>query len=144
VKFAQSYAAGTHGVVIRMTLKADARVIEHDVLMREMRADSDPNVRQLLRHVSSDAALGHYAVMKGYDAIRKSHGYQSSHGKASGESWDDGFLIIVNRSAVRVSETNYGGPPTSAKRKPVNAAKHMMQSLKAKHENGVDYKVVAQ
>ena len=145
-----SYGGGSNGVMVRMTIKPDARVVEYDVILREMQADNSPAARALKNQRYASYAVGHYAVMKGYDIIRKSHGYQSSHSRSGSNNWDDGFVVIVNRSAVRISEKNYvpAGPNKKAGNSPppllISQAKHRMKSLSAKHENDVDYKVVGE
>lgn len=155
IKFVkQSYGSGSNAVMVRLTIKPDARVIEWDTLMAAYRADHSADALALKRKVSERAAVGQYAVLLGYDIIRKSHGYQNSHGVRAGakgaRSWDDGFCVILNRSAVRISEKNYV-PDSNASRAPAGAspppmtmsqARHKMDSLTASHENGVDYRVV--
>lgn len=150
------YAGGNHsnsGVVTRMTIKADARVGEFDMLYKEMRreANTNPAVREMER--LGNAGVGHYAVYKGYDMIRGSNGYMNRHGsKTTGDDWKGGFIIILNRSAIRISENNFVAPSRIAsapggKNPPPKSWATLsmrMNNRKAKHANGVDYRMNAE
>jgi hypothetical protein len=146
--FAQkNYGAGSTGVMLRMTIKADARVAEFDELYTAMRADRDPVVRKMA--AMGKRGVGHYAIYKGYDVIRKSGAYRS--GKR-GNNWQGGFLVILNRSAMRVSDKNYAPDayvsraPSGSNPPPVPYSKmrNRMNASSAKHENDVDYKIVGE
>ena len=86
---------GNFDTVPIVTLKADARVAEYDALYAKQRNETDYDVRNL--------DVGQYAVYLGYDALRKSNAYANSVTAGSKDDWTSGFLIVLNRSAVRVS-----------------------------------------
>jgi hypothetical protein len=149
IKFASgshAYGGGPNGVLVRMTIKADARVVEYDELVSKLRNDNSPEATAIRGASYGYGDVGLYAVLLGYDVIRKSHGYQGSHSAANADNWDDGFVVIVNRSAVRISEKNYvpdSNPRAKAGANPppkrISQATHRMRSKQAKHEAGVDY-----
>jgi len=143
-----SYARGGGGVQIRMTMKADARIVDHDAIQRAYQSDQTPVAKALRAKfgMHSSNALGHYAVILGYDAIRKTHPY--GHGTTKSDDWGHGFMVILNRSAMRVSEKNYvqaaqvrSAPAAAPPPLTFNDARHRMNSRTAKHANGVDYRV---
>lgn len=98
-----SYYAGDQGKVIRMTVKADAKVIAFDELLekdwrptvtafREMAASKPPEDAwryEMVHDLMSD--LGRYAAMKGYDVIDVRN--------------DGDYMVVLNRTAVRVQDT---------------------------------------
>lgn len=120
----QSYGGGNSGhasyVMVRMSLKADARVADFDTVMFEMQRDTSAYGRWCARQ-GKDAA-GLYAMYLGYDALKARDGYNcdfynrggGSYGRVTkpgsgADDWRSGFVIVLNRSAVRVSSKNYVG-----------------------------------
>jgi hypothetical protein len=144
ISFAKRYAKSTRGsALMRMTLKPDARIAEYNELQAEKRRESDPALQNL------DA--GQYAIYKGYDAVRVANQYQTRAGGHTANDWKQGFVVVLNRSAVRVSSKTYV-PPSEVARAPAGAdppprtysqARHVMKATSAKHAGGVDYKVKA-
>jgi hypothetical protein len=151
LKFAQNaYGGGQHGrsdgVVLRMTIKADAKVGEFDMLHAAMRREASSNPAVAAMSQMGSSGVGHYAVYKGYDAIRKSGGYANSR---KGNDWDGGFLVILNRSAIRVSSKNYvhdrfvRTAPAGNDPPPISFSRMRMKMKGRKgansHANGVDH-----
>ena len=95
------------GQVLRMSIKADARIAEYDQIAVEMKQYSNDLMEKALDsghyrkqapfiHTTKD--VGRYAAMKGYDAIR------IPRGNPNGANDCEQF-IILNRTATRVSHT---------------------------------------
>lgn len=105
---AKRFGKGASGVTLRMTLKADARVADFNQLYNDMRSSRDPLVQKF--SAMGSEGVGHYAIYLGYDAIKVRNGYQYGGYGSRGtdaDDWGAGFLTVLNRSAVRVSEKNY-------------------------------------
>ena len=87
---AQGYA-GTNGTIMRMTLKADARVIDsrqaHSNMLSEASNWQRANPGKPLPVVYSNEGM--WAAAKGYDALKATSG-----------------VVVLNRTAVRVQDAN--------------------------------------
>lgn len=153
VAFSRStYASGGSGVMIRMSLKSDARVAEFEALKKAMRASTEPEVRQMAQ--MGDAGVGHFAVYMGYDAIKVGnayrHGGYGGGGKhAAADDWGAGFMVVLNRSAVRVSSKNYvpnsqlGSAPAGQDPPPLSMSNARPRHPRgAKHQGQTDARTV--
>jgi hypothetical protein len=88
----------SNGVVMRMTLKKDAKVVkftdvmkrQFDILETPEYKNASPQAQQNIRAMVSDA--GKWAALHGYDAIDV--GYPA-------------HMVVLNRTAVRVQSTNH-------------------------------------
>lgn len=152
LEFAKSYARGHGGIVLRMTLKADARVADFNSLEKALQDDRSPFATALK---ANGFDVGVYAAYLGYDAIKVHGAYRHagyhSHTKINGKSpddWTGGFMVVLNRSAVRVSETNYqmggGGPKGKAgKSRPANTLSLQMPRG-AKHQGDSHVRLIGE
>jgi len=91
-----AHFAGDDGQVLRMSIKADARIANYDDLVAEIAKNP---VTGEFREIIYDT--GRYAAMQGYDAVR-------IVGLSNGVNKDEQY-IILNRTAVRVSKTIRSG-----------------------------------
>jgi hypothetical protein len=150
IQFTQgSYASSTDAQHMRMTLKADARVIEYDSLLAEQRRIARSTTATPLEKTIAAQDPSHLATYMGYDAIRKSNAYNA--GSSKPDDYEYGFLVVLNRTAVRVSNqtrvpNRQAGKPQSNGQTtlPFSSAKHGQSSKKNKHPNSTDMKAVPQ
>jgi hypothetical protein len=86
-------------VTVRMSLKADAKVIPANQLEVAMRAFAMSHPSEDERHLFyGHRALGRFALAQGYDAIRVA--------SPNLQPRNASYLVVVNRTALRVQDTN--------------------------------------
>jgi hypothetical protein len=108
------------GEAIRAAIRKDAKIIKYTEVQKQLKAEQeliyaernslkalsrdDPAfqaARTRLRELDVQQALigdeGRYATMKGYDAIQVDH--------AEG-AWADGYMVVLNRTAMVIQRTN--------------------------------------
>jgi hypothetical protein len=96
--------AGSKGSIMRMTLKADAKVINYDTLLGEIMDFEDELEERLMKAttkkardaINAEALLakdfGRFATARGYDAV-----------DVPGEK----YLVVLNRTALRIQDENF-------------------------------------
>lgn len=129
ISVAKKYKGNSNGALIRMAIRKDAKIVDHDDIEREKiqwRSDNQSAIRRLEtaqrtgrlstadqadldRRRRADFALsdvGAFAASRGYDVIRVSPGAAKSQSNGTGST---PFYVILNRTATKVQDGPFIG-----------------------------------